>query len=72
MTNKSTTMYKANEKIDIILQGSQIIININGGQKIIKINIQTIHQHFHLFRSEEEKISLISKIRIQSSFQKVP
>ncbi len=72
MTNKSTTMYKANEKIDIILQGSQIIININGGQNIIKINIQTIHQHFHLFRSEEEKISLISKIRIQSSFQKVP
>ena len=72
MTNKSTTMYKANEKIEIILQGSQIIININGGQNIIKINIQTIHQHFHLFRSEEEKISLISKIRIQSSFQKVP
>ena len=65
MTNKSTTMYKANEKIDIILQGSQIIININGGQNIIKINIQTIHQHFHLFQSEEEKISLISKIRIQ-------
>ncbi len=65
MTNKSTTMYKANEKIDIILQGSQIIININGGQNIIKINIQTIHQHFHLFRSEEEKISTISKIRIQ-------
>lgn len=65
MTNKSTTMYKATEKIDIILQGSQIIININGGQNIIKINIQTIHQHFHLFRSEEEKISLISKIRIQ-------
>ena len=58
-------MYKANEKIDIILQGSQIIININGGQNIIKINIQTIHQHFHLFRSEEEKISTISKIRIQ-------
>ena len=72
MTNKSTTMYKANEKIDIILQGSQIIININGGQNIIKINIQTIHQHFHLFRSEEEKISLISKIRIQSSLKKVP
>ena len=65
MTNKSTTMYKANEKIDIILQGSQIIININGGQNIIKINIQTIHQHFHLFRSEEERISTISKIRIQ-------
>ena len=65
MTNKSTTMYKANEKIDIILQGSQIIININGGQNIIKINIQTIHQHFHLFQSEEEKISTISKIRIQ-------
>lgn len=65
MTNKSTTMYKANEKIDIILQGSQIIININGGQNIIKINIQTIHQHFHLSRSEEEKISTISKIRIQ-------
>ena len=58
-------MYKANEKIDIILQGSQIIININGGQNIIKINIQTIHQHFHLFQSEEEKISTISKIRIQ-------
>ena len=72
MTNKSTTMYKANEKIDIILQGSQIIININGGQNIIKINIQTIHQHFQLFRSEEEKISLISKIRIQSSLKKVP
>ena len=72
MTNKSTTMYKANEKIDIILQGSQIIININGGQNIIKINIQTIHQHFHLFRSEEEKISLISEIRIQSSLKKVP
>ena len=65
MTNKSTTMYKANEKIDIILQGSQIIININGGQNIIKINIQTIHQHFHLFQSEEERISTISKIRIQ-------
>lgn len=65
MTNKSTTMYKANEKIDIILQGSQIIININGGQNIIKINIQTIHQHFHLFQSEEEEISTISKIRIQ-------
>ena len=65
MTNKSTTMYKANEKIDIILQGSQIIININGGQNIIKINIQTIHQHFHLFQSEEEKISTISEIRIQ-------
>ena len=58
-------MYKANEKIDIILQGSQIIININGGQNIIKINIQTIHQHFHLFQSEEERISTISKIRIQ-------
>ena len=58
-------MYKANEKIDIILQGSQIIININGGQNIIKINIQTIHQHFHLSRSEEEEISTISKIRIQ-------
>ena len=58
-------MYKANEKIDIILQGSQIIININGGQNIIKINIQTIHQHFHLFQSEEEEISTISKIRIQ-------
>ena len=65
MTSKSTTMYKANEKIDIILQGSQIIININGGQNIIKINIQTIHQHFHLFQSEEEEISTISKIRIQ-------
>ena len=65
MANKSTTMYKANEKIDIILQGSQIIININGGQNIIKINIQTIHQHFHLFQSEEEEISTISKIRIQ-------
>ena len=65
MTNKSTTMYKANEKIDIILQGSQIIININGGQNIIKINIQTIHQHFHLSQSEEEEISTISKIRIQ-------
>ena len=65
MTNKSTTMYKATEKIDIILQGSQIIININGGQNIIKINIQTIHQHFHLSRSEEEEISTISKIRIQ-------
>ena len=58
-------MYKANEKINIILQGSQIIININGGQNIIKINIQTIHQHFHLFQSEDEKISTISKIRIQ-------
>ena len=58
-------MYKANEKIDIILQGSQIIININGGQNIIKINIQTIHQHFHLSQSEEEEISTISKIRIQ-------
>ena len=58
-------MYKATEKIDIILQGSQIIININGGQNIIKINIQTIHQHFHLSRSEEEEISTISKIRIQ-------